>query len=68
MADELPSVPVPLSAGDADATRNLNAAFRDAYGPFRFDDILADREALPGPVTAEERAWVAERLRAAGRA
>lgn len=61
----LPSVPVPLLPGDADATLDLQAAFQNVYDLCGFDLVLDYSKAPTGRLPEKQAAWVVERLRAA---
>jgi hypothetical protein len=62
--DELPTVGVPLLAGDADVPLNLQLAVGNVYDLGGFDLVL-DYSRPPAPrFTDEDASWAAERLRA----
>ncbi len=62
----LPTVPVPLLAGDADVPLDLQHAFDTIYDLFSYDRA-ADHSGRPAePLTPDQAAWVESRLRAAG--
>jgi hypothetical protein len=67
MEQPLPSVPVPLLPGDADATLDLQQALTTVYDIIGYDELIDYSQPPPGPLTPEQRAWVEERLRSAGR-
>ena len=60
----LPSVPVPLLAGDADVPLDLQLALTSVYDTFRYDRTIDYARPPEVPLrTPEEVAWVEERLR-----
>lgn len=67
LRDRMPTIPVPLAEGDADVPLDLQAALDDAY-----DRVLYDRDprlyagAPDPPLSAEDAAWAADLLAAAG--
>lgn len=62
----LPTVPVPLLAGDADVLLDLQQAFQTVYDWFSYDRAADHRGAPPVPLTPDQQAWADARLRAAG--
>ena len=63
LSDPLPTTPVPLLAGDADATLDLQAAFTAAYDLPGYDLIVDYTQPPDIPLSPEDAAWAAERLR-----
>jgi len=64
--EPLPVIGVPLRPGDADATLDIQEAFNRAFDQGRYASWLRyDREPVP-PLSPEDQAWAAERLREAG--
>ncbi len=62
----LPIVPVPLLAGDADVSLDLQLALDTTYDALRYD-LTVDYTRLPEvALEGEDAAWANERLRAAG--
>lgn len=67
LRDRLPRVRIPLLAPDQDVILDLPAVYNRAYdeGPYR--DLLDYSRDPPGfPLSPDERAWVAQHLRAQG--
>jgi hypothetical protein len=62
----LPTIPIPLLAGDADVALDLQAAFQNVYDLGGFDLVLDYSKAPSVPLQAAQVAWAAERLRLAG--
>jgi hypothetical protein len=62
----LPTVPVPLLAGDADARLDLQQALMMAYDECGLVDIIDYTKPPEVPLTPEQSAWVAHHLHAAG--
>jgi hypothetical protein len=62
----LPTVPVPLRGGDADARLDLQQALTMAYDECCFSDMIDYAKPPAVPLTAEQAAWVDQHLRAAG--
>lgn len=64
LADQLPSVPVPLLAGDADVPLDLQQAFTSIYDTFRYE-LTVDYSRPPEvSFKGDDVAWAAERIRA----
>ena len=63
----LPPVPVPLLPGDADVSLDLQAAFTSVHDFYRYDRLVGYTGPPLGPLTAEQAAWVEERLQRSGR-
>jgi hypothetical protein len=62
----LPTVPVPLHAGDDDARLDLQQALTLAYDEYCLSDMI-DYSKPPGvPLTPEESTWLVHHLHAAG--
>ncbi|HUY36055.1 MAG TPA: DUF4058 family protein [Pirellulales bacterium] len=61
----LPTVPVPLLAGDADVALDLQSCLRNIYDLGGFDLVLDYSKAAAVPLRGNQAAWAAERLRAA---
>jgi hypothetical protein len=69
LAERLPAVPVPLLAGDADVSLNIQAALNSIYDQLGFDlavDYSKPPEVVAGPETDEE--WIEQTARSAARA
>ncbi|NJK80306.1 MAG: DUF4058 family protein [Chloroflexaceae bacterium] len=63
----LPVVPVPLREGEADVPLNLTQAVQRIYSSARYDLRINYRNDPPPPaLAAEDAAWLAEHLQAAG--
>lgn len=67
LASGLPVIPVPLLAGDADVAVDLHKAMTTIHDLFGYDRMLNYSVPPPGPFSAEDLAWMDQRLRAAGR-
>jgi hypothetical protein len=66
LRERLPEIPVPLGAGDPDLVLDLQVVFDAVYDDATYGETLNyGRQPLP-PLTAEDTAWTAERLAAAG--
>jgi hypothetical protein len=63
----LPTVLVPLLPGDADIPLDLQQALTTIYDIIGYGELVDYSQPPPGPLTAEQMAWVEERLRSAGR-
>lgn len=62
----LPTVPVPLLAGDTDIPLDLQAVFTSVYDLLRYRQALNYQGLPPLPLEGKWAAWAEERLRAAG--
>ncbi len=62
----LPTIPVPLHAGDADAGLDLQQALTMAYDECCLGDMVDYTRPPEVPLTPEQSAWVHQQLRAAG--
>jgi hypothetical protein len=62
----LPTIPVPLHAGDADARLDLQQALTMAYDECCLGDMIDYSKPPEVPLTPEQSAWVVLRLHAAG--
>lgn len=60
--ESLPTIPVPLLPGDDDVALDLQAAFQNAYDSASFDLVLDYNRPPELPLSAEQTAWLAERL------
>src|SRR5262249_25432594 len=67
LEEPLPSIAVPLLPGDPDVTLDLQAALTTEYDIVGYDQLVDYSQPPPGPLTAQQLAWVEDRLRAAGR-
>jgi hypothetical protein len=56
--DRLPTIPVPLKEGDADAPLDLQAAFTTVYDRARYDLSLNYDAELQPPLGKEDAEWV----------
>jgi hypothetical protein len=63
--DRLPMVPVPLLPEDPDVPLDLQQAFTTIYDALSYDLAVDYTQPPEVPLSAEEAAWVDERLRAA---
>ena len=63
----LPTIPVPLLAGDADVVLDLQSAFQNVYDLCGFDLVLDYSQSPPVPFQGAEAVRVAESLRNAKR-
>jgi hypothetical protein len=66
LRQRLPTIPVPLREGDADASMDLQFLFDRVYVDGRYDTVDYATECVP-PLDADDAAWAAELLHAAGR-
>jgi hypothetical protein len=65
LRDRLPTIAVPLLAGDADVPLDLQAAFEDVYQRARYATEIDYTGEVPAPPLApKDAAWVQERLAA----
>ena len=62
----LPSIPIPLSEGDADATLDLNAAWHAIYDKAGFDLVLNYKADPSTPFTPAQAAWADKLLKSKG--
>jgi hypothetical protein len=67
LAHPLPSVPIPLLAGDAPVPLDLQQALGVIYDIIGYDELVDYMRPPPGPLTPGEAAWVEEQLRRSGR-
>ena len=58
----LPTIPVPLSAGDADVPLDLQKVFSTLYDIYAYDIEVDYNAALNRPLTAEDSMWAAEKI------
>jgi hypothetical protein len=63
----LPTIPVPLLAGDPDVPLDLQAALSTEYEIIGYDELIDYSQPPPGPLTPEQATWVEGRLRSAGK-
>jgi hypothetical protein len=66
LGQPLPTVPVPLLAGDADVPLDLQQAFVTIYELFSYDRAADHSGPLPVPLAPAQAAWVQTRLRERG--
>jgi hypothetical protein len=66
LSDRLPIVPVPLLAGDADATLDLQLALTAAYHAFRYDLALDYTRPPETPLEGDDVKWAEGSMKAAG--
>lgn len=64
LQDALPRVPVPLLHPDPDAVLDMQAAVEACFALVGYERLLDYRSGPPGALTAEDLAWVNERLAA----
>jgi hypothetical protein len=62
----LPTIPIPLLAGDSDVTLDIQSAFQTIYRLFKYDRAADHSGAPREPLSPEQSAWADERLRLAG--
>ncbi len=62
LAQPLPTVPVPMLAGDDDVTLDLQRAFSDVYDLVHYDRAIEYREPPDVPLAEEQVQWTAENL------
>ena len=67
LEESLSKVPIPLLLDDPDAELDLQAALSTEYDIMGYDESIDYSQPPPGPLTAQQEAWVAERLRMTGR-
>jgi hypothetical protein len=60
--DPLPEIPIPLAAGDPDATLDLSRALRETYERARYDVAIDYAAPLQPPLKPEDAAWAKELL------
>jgi hypothetical protein len=58
---ELPTIPIPLAAGDGEVPLDLASAFSQTYARGRYDRVLRYKEAPPAEFAETDRVWIAER-------
>ena len=63
----IPRLPVPLTAGDDDATLDLPTAYRTTYDGGPYDLVLPYDRPLPASLAEADREWAVERVRAVRR-
>lgn len=63
----LPEVAIPLLPGDADVTLDLQRALSTIYEIIGYDELVDYSQPPSGPLTAEQTAFIDNRLRLAGR-
>ncbi len=56
LSDSIPTIPIPLSAGQSDATLNIQAALHRVYDAAGYDDYIYRNEPQP-PLTPEQNEW-----------
>ena len=59
----LPTVPIPLLAGDAEVSLNLQQALTNVYDTFRYELTINYTRLPEVPLAPADAAWAAERLR-----
>jgi hypothetical protein len=64
--EPLPPLPVPLAAGDADVRLDLQPLINQVYERSRYREEIDYASPLRPPLSAEDGAWLAERLRNPG--
>jgi hypothetical protein len=57
LRDPLPSIPVPLAAGDADAVLDLEAVFTTTYDRAGYDYSLDYRRSISPALTGANATW-----------
>ena len=62
LRDPLPTIPIPLAEPDPDVMLDLQAVFTTTYDRAGYDYALNYHAPVRPPLTAEDAAWVAERL------
>ncbi|MCY2989048.1 MAG: DUF4058 family protein [Planctomycetota bacterium] len=62
----LPTVPVPLLPSDADVPLDLQEAIQSIYEWFSYEQVVDHSGEPTVPLAADQQAWAAARLRAAG--
>jgi hypothetical protein len=62
LREPLPTIPVPLLPGDADAPLDLQAALTGTYDAFGFDLELDYRQPPEVPLPPADEAWAREHL------
>ena len=62
----LPAIPIPLLPEDGETIVELQEAFQAAYDPSFYERRLPYKELLSSPLSADEEAWVKERLAGLG--
>lgn len=66
LEQSLPTVPVPLLAGDPDVPLDLQQALQAVYDWYSYDRAADHSGEPPVPLTPDQQIWADERLRAAG--
>lgn len=66
LQDRLPTVPVPLLAGDADVPLDLQLALTNVYDLLGYDLAVDYRQPLEISISAEEVQWIEQQLRGSG--
>lgn len=66
LADQLPTVPVPLREHDADVAMDLQAVFTDVYDNCGVADAIDYHESLDVPMSPEEKSWMTKLLKKTG--
>lgn len=62
LRDPLPSIPIPLAEPDPDVLLDLQEVFTTTYDRAGYDYALNYRAAVRPPLSADDAAWVTERL------
>lgn len=63
----LTPIPIPLDPGDDDVMLDLQSILNWLHEQMSYDQSIDYSQPPPGPMSAEDLAWIDERLRAAGR-
>jgi len=66
LTSRLPRVGVPLTAGEADVTLDLQAVFTRCWDEGPYPELLHYEGPPPGTLSQEEQVWCEKRLRVAG--
>jgi hypothetical protein len=61
LSDPLPTIPVPLRQGDADATLDLKRLFDEQYDAAGYEDYIYQTQPVP-PLGTKERVWAKQFL------
>jgi hypothetical protein len=67
LASPLPPIPIPLDLSVPPVTLELQVALDTIHELMNYDMLVNYRQPPPGPLSADDLAWVDERLRAAGK-